>query len=271
MHFALRIAAFLALSLSLTTATQAHEYYLLPESFTPSSNGDFAVSHKLGQNFKGNEMPFISSWNIRSEVWEKGLQRDARGLDGDRPALRVASNGSGLMAVIHQSNVDFLTFQEWEKFVSYVTKEGMEHALAASERGDKPKVKLKEAYARYAKTLIAPDGSTEGKDLPTGLKIEFMALEHPLKLAESEPMPILVLYDGKPLAGVKIKVFIGIGNDFTHQIRSDAEGKALIPAEGPGPYLLNAIHMTEPQGEAALQKEAHWESFWASLTYQRAR
>lgn len=269
MHFVIRIAAIFALSLA--TTAQAHEYYLLPESFSPSSNGDFAVSHKLGQNFKGNEMPFINSWNIRSEVWEKGLQRQARGTDGDRPALRVASNGSGLMSVIHQSNVDFLTFHEWEKFQSYVTKEGLEHALAASERGEKPKEKLKEAYARYAKTLIAPDGSTEGKDTPTGLKIEIMALEHPLKLAAGEPMPVQVLYDGQPLAGVKIKVFIGIGNDFTHQLLSDADGKALIPAEGPGPYLLNAIHITEPQGKEAIEKEAHWESFWASLTYQRAQ
>ena len=109
-------------------------------------------------------MPFINSWNIRSEVWEKGLQRQARGTDGDRPALRVASNGSGLMSVIHQSNVDFLTFHEWEKFQSYATKEGLEHALAASERGEKPKEKLKEAYARYAKTLIAPDANGNAND-----------------------------------------------------------------------------------------------------------
>jgi uncharacterized GH25 family protein len=253
------------------TTTFAHEYYLLPESFTPSANRDFAVSHKLGEKFKGNEMSYISSWNVRSEVWEKGVKREVRGKDGDRPALRVSSNGPGLMTIIHQSNVDFLTFQSWEKFQAYANKEGLEHTFAASERGEKPKEKLKEAYARYAKTLIAPNGSTEGTDQPTGLKIELMALAHPLKLSATEPMPVQLLYDGKPLSGAKIKVFVGIGNEFTHQIYSDKDGKALIPAEGPGPYLLNAIHMTEPQGPEAKAKDAHWESFWASLTFQRAQ
>ncbi|MEP1209714.1 MAG: DUF4198 domain-containing protein [Rhizobiaceae bacterium] len=269
MHIVIRIA--ILLLLSLPVGAQAHEYYLLPESFTPSSKEAFAVSHKLGQKFKGNEMSFINSWNVRSEIWEKGESRKVRGKDGDRPALKITPTGPGLMAVIHQSNVDFLTFQSWEKFQAYATKEGLEHTFAASERGEKPKEKLKEAYARYAKTLIALDGSTAGEDTPTGLKIELMALQHPLTLAEAQPMPVQLLYDGQPLAGARIKVFVGIGNEFSHQIHTDDEGKALIPAQGPGPYLLNAIHMTEPQGKEAKAKGAHWESFWASLTFQRAR
>ena len=127
MHLFFRIVALLLFSLP--AEAQAHEYYLLPESFTPSSKGEFAISHKLGQKFKGNEMSYINSWNVRSEIWEKGESREVRGKDGDRPALKVTSNGPGLMAVIHQSNVDFLTFQTWEKFQAYVTKEGLEHSL----------------------------------------------------------------------------------------------------------------------------------------------
>ena len=49
-----------------TIGAKAHEYYLMPESFTPSSNKEFAVRHRLGKNFKGNEMPFINKWNIRT-------------------------------------------------------------------------------------------------------------------------------------------------------------------------------------------------------------
>ena len=252
-------------------AVLAHEYYLLPESFTPSSGNRFAVSHKLGQKFKGNEMSYITSWNIRSEVFEEGKSREVRGLDGDRPALKLESPNPGLISVIHQSNVDFLTFENWEKFTKYVNKEGLEHALEASEKGIKPKDKLKEAYARYAKTLIAMDASATGRDHPTGLKIELIALEHPLKLTGQQPMPVQLLFDGAPLANAKIKVFVGIGNEFTHQIRTDARGMASIPADGPGPYMLNAIHMTEPQGKEAKEKGAHWESFWASLTYSRAQ
>ena len=82
-------------------------------------------------------------------------------------------------------------------------------------------------------------------------------------------MPVQLLYDGKPLEGARVKVFIGVGTEFTHQILTDADGRATIPAGGPGPYLLNAIYMTEPQGKEAKSKGAHWESFWASLTFER--
>ena len=215
-------------------------------------------------------MPFIGKWNIRSEMWKDGESREVVGQDGDRPAVKITQPSAGLMSVIHQSNVDFLTFPSWEKFESYVVKNGMEYALAPSETGAKPKLKLKEGYARYAKTLISIDGQPTGTDQPTGMKIELMALSHPLSLKADDPMPVQLLYEGKPLANALIKVFVGVGNDFTHTIRTDANGKAMIPADGPGPYLLNAIHMTDPQSEVAIAKGAHWESFWASLTFQRS-
>jgi len=248
----------------------AHEYYLMPESFQPKNDVEFSIRHRLGQKFKGNELPFIDSWNIRSEVWKDGDKTEVRGQDGDRPALKVTKSGSGLMSVIHQSNVDFLTFATWEKFKAYVTKEGLEHALVASEQGRKPKEKLKEAYARFAKTLVTLNAEPSGTDQPTGLKIELMALAHPLSLKSTEPMPVQLLYNGQPLEGARVKVFVGVGTDFVHQILTDQNGKVQIPADGPGPYLLNAIHMTEPQGKEAKEKGAHWESFWASLTFQRA-
>ncbi|NKB50910.1 MAG: DUF4198 domain-containing protein [Rhizobiaceae bacterium] len=257
------------LSMGSTSLSSAHEYYLMPESFTPNDGVEFSVRHRLGQKFKGNELPFINRWNIRSETWKDGEKKSVRGQDGDRPALKVTGRGKGLMSVVHQSNVDFLTFKTWEKFKAYVTKEGLAHALQPSLQGTKPKVDLIEGYARYAKTLIALGGDVSGTDRPTGLKIELVALAHPLALNAAEPMPVQLLYEGEALEGARIKVFVGIGTEFAYQIESDREGKALIPARGPGPYLLNAIHMTEPQGKEAKDKKAHWESFWASLTFQR--
>lgn len=265
---------FFGVVLSALLGTQpvwSHEYYLMPETFLAQPGETVAVKHRLGQKFKGNELPFIGNWNIRSEVWEQGKMRPVRGLDGDRPALTIKPQEPGLVSVIHQSNIDFLTFKTWEKFQAYVGKEGLTHALAASEKGQKPKIDLKEAYARYAKTLISVGPTAKGRDNPVGLKIELVALAHPRTLGADEPMPVQLLYDGKPLAGARIKVFVGVGTEFAHQIQSDSQGQASIPADGAGPYLLNAIHMTEPQSGEALEKGAHWESFWASLTYQRAQ
>ena len=265
------LALLLGLVFSSATAASAHEYYLLPQDFTPAAGTSVNVEHRLGQKFNGNQMPWVTLWNIRSEMWQDGQSTPVKGIDGDRPALKISPDKSKLTTIIHQSNIDFLTFSTWEKFVSYTNKEGLAYAQQASNDGTKPKEKLREAYARYAKTLITPAGSAEGNDISTGLKIELIALKNPMSLSKSDPMPIQLLFDGKPLSGANLKVFVGIDTEVAHRIITDAQGKANVPAEGAGPYLLNAIHMTEPQSEEAKSKNAHWESFWASLTFKRAQ
>ncbi|MEM9733974.1 MAG: DUF4198 domain-containing protein [Pseudomonadota bacterium] len=250
---------------------QAHEYYLMPHSFTPAVAEELTVSHKLGENFKGNEVPYISRWNIRSELWVEGQKRDMKGVDGDRPALKMTVNNAGLAIVAHQGNVDFLTFSSWEKFVAYAQKEGLTHALAPSENGTKPKEKLKEGYARYAKTLVQVGGGATGQDQPVGLKIELVAKKNPNALAADEAMPVQLLYEGKPLAGITVKVFETVGEDFVLKLVTDENGMVSVPPAGAGPTMLNAIHMIEPEGPEALERNAHWESFWASLTYSRTR
>lgn len=254
-----------------TSPALAHEYYLLPTDFAPPKGAEVAVEHRLGQRFKGNQLPYITQWNIRSEVWENGKGRSVKGVDGDRPALKVVPRGTGLTSVIHQSNIDFLTFKTWEKFQTYTEKEGITYAQKPSIDGVKPKVGLLEAYSRYAKTLITPGGTSEGEDGPTGLKIELVALRNPMALGAGEPMPVQLLYEGKPLEGATVKVFVGIDTEFKHRILTDSDGRVTIPAEGPGPYLLNAIKITDPQSDHPRMDKAHWESFWASLTYRRAQ
>lgn len=269
--FAMRVLFTALAFMFFAPLTLAHEYYLMPNSFTPPAGEKFAVRHRLGQNFKGNEVPYISRWNIRSELWVNGEKRDVKGVDGDRPALKMSVSKPGLAIVAHQGNVDFLTFSSWEKFVAYVEKEGLTHALAPSENGAKPKEKLKEGYARYAKTLVQVGGGSTGMDRPVGLKIELIAKKNPSALSADEAMPVQLLYDGKPMAGVTVKVFETIGEDFGLKLITDKNGMVSVPPAGPGPTMLNAIHMTEPQGPEAIERKAHWESFWASLTYSRAR
>ncbi|EFL87802.1 DUF4198 domain-containing protein [Ahrensia sp. R2A130] len=263
------IAATVAFATMMATEVQAHEYYLLPQTFTPAVGETVPVSHKLGQRFNGNEMPYVGIWNVRSEQWNPSGMEPVKGLDGDRPALQITVSEPGITVVVHQSNIDKLTFKSWEKFKTYAFKEGLGDAVAATLKSDKPKDTLKEGYSRYAKTLLVTSGDTSSLDRPTGLKIELVALANPNALDQNEPMPVQVLLDGKPLPGVMIKMFTGIDTEASHRILTDAEGKAPIPARGPGPYLLNAIHMSEPQSEGLVEDGVHWESFWASLTFAR--
>ncbi len=262
------IVASLIFSL-LTAAAAAHEYYLMPERFDPPVDSELNVRHRLGQRFKGNELPWITRWNVRSELWQDGRMREIKSIDGDRPALKHTFATPGLAIFLHQSNIDRLTFKTWDKFTKYIEKEGIDGVLPLHDKAGKPRQGIKELYARYAKTLVDVGGRKEGRDQATGLTIELIALKHPGLLKADEPMPVKLLFRGKPLAGATVKVFAGIGTEFAARIKTDANGEAAIPALGPGPYLLNAIRMTEVVATGKIAEGAHWQSFWASLTYER--
>ncbi len=252
----------------------AHEYYLMPQTFQPETGAEVAVSHELGQRFKGNELPFIGAWNVRSEIWENGQKREARFNDGDRPALKVTPSTNALTIVLHQSNIDRLDFKTWEKFIKYTDKEGLssvakEHLAKGKPRPEDGKP-IRELYARFAKTLLTPQGSTRGGDVVTGLTIELVALKNPMALKKGEAMPVQLLFRGKPLEDATVKVFTAPDTEFKHRILTDAEGRADIPDDGPGPYLLNAIAMTDVVATGKIAEGADYQSFWASMTFQRS-
>ncbi|MFD0915258.1 DUF4198 domain-containing protein [Pseudahrensia aquimaris] len=263
-----RFAAFFCLTLFLCSAAAAHEYYLEPTKYSVALDEQFGVEHKNGMRFKGNAYPFINAWNVRSEAWQNGAKVDLRGKDGDRPALTLKSNRPGLVILVHESKPETLKFLKWEKFVSYLADEGLEHMEAEHLKAGHPREGIKEIYTRFAKTLVNV-GGTEGNDQPTGLKFELVALENPARLAKGAPLPIQALLDGKPLADATIKVFAGIDTEAAHRIKTDAEGKAMIPDDGAGPYLLNAVHMVPPVTNGGQYDDAHWETYWASLVLAR--
>ncbi len=266
--FLATLCAVVALGPIVAVPAAAHEYYLLPDDFIARQGEPVAVRHRLGQRFDGSEMAFIDQWNVRSEVWQGATMREIRGVSGDRPALTVTPAGPGLLAVVHQSDHSIASFG-WEKFRDYVVKEGMNAIPEAHDaRGLSREGKVREAYARFAKTLVAV-GDGAGADESRGLKIEIVALENPYTFDPAAPLPVQVLFDGAPLPGVMIKVFTAIDSEHSARIVTDTNGRAAIPPAGAGPYLLNAIHMVAPVSPEEKAQGADWESFWATLTFQR--
>lgn len=261
--------ALLLLTFVVSPGAQAHEYYLLPDAFNIQPGEKVGIAHKNGVRFKGNTFPWISSWNVRSEAWRNGVGGEVRGKDGDLPALTLQMSLPGLISVVHESTWSDLIFTDWAKFTAYLEEEGLS-AIAQQhlEQGGE-KDRIKEIYARFAKTLVNVEPGAEGKDSVTGLTIELVALENPAGLSSGTALPVQLLFDGKPLPGATVKVFVGQDSDPAHNLVTDEKGMVSVPDGGAGPYLLNAVHMIAPRLEAEIAKDAHWQSFWASLTFAR--
>ena len=256
--------AVLALCVAISPAA-AHEFWLEPDSYTPETGKPVAFSHYVGQSFKGESYPFLQDWIERYVVADARGERPVKGVAGDDPAARLTFQRAGLKILAYHGAPDSLSFDTWEKFEAYLKKEGLEHIGPLHRAEGKPETAIRELYSRCAKTLVQVGASRGGEDRAVGLPLELVTERNPYSLAAGEALPVRLLYKGKPIAGVTIKVFSKADPENPRRLRTDAHGRARIALPHPGAYLLNAVHMTAP----AVTDDAHWTSLWASLTFRR--
>lgn len=130
---------------------------------------------------------------------------------------------------------------------------------------------IKEAYTRYAKSLVqAGDGGGRG-DRAVGMPLELVAETNPYARPAGADVAVRLLWrdQGYPNAQITVfRKFVGC-EATTTTVRTDAGGRAAIPVESGGRFLLNAVYMMEPSVETRARiRDAAWESLWASLTYE---
>lgn len=242
----------------------AHEFWLEPNDFTPAPDKSVSISIRIGQNFKGDSFPFVRDEFKRFVVIDRRGEWPVKGVDGDDPAVAMKFPQSGLAVMAHYSTPEPLVFETWEKFESYLELEGLQHIAPLHRQLGKPMSGIKETYSRCTKLLMSVGGGG-GEDRPTGMPLELVAERNPYQLATGETLPVRLLFNGKPIAGVQITAFSKADPGQRQLVRTDAEGRARIALPVVGPWLLNAVHMLAPSpGD-----KAHWSSLWASMTFSR--
>jgi nickel transport protein len=75
---------------------------------------------------------------------------------------------------------------------------------------------------------------------PLGAKMEIVPLKNPLALKVEDKLPFLVLYQGKPLAGVTVRA-AGVGKD---KVKTDQKGRAEVVIKNTGLNVVGAFRMT---------------------------
>jgi hypothetical protein len=123
-----------------------------------------------------------------------------------------------------------------------------------------------EEYIRCAKALVqVGEPSAAQEDVATGLPLELIASRNPYAHGGLAELPVTLLWQGKPIADVQIRTFRDDGATVTESTtRTDAAGGAVVPVQGGGKFLLNAVYMQV----APPDRNAAWESYWASLTFE---
>ena len=260
------VPIFWVLSLS---SSLAHEFWIEPLSYKVALGENIQANLKNGQDFKGTTYSYVNEIFTRFEMVNKAGTEPVKGRRGDRPALNVVTKQKGLHVPVYASTMQWVRYNKYEKFEAFIRSKKMDWVLAVHEERGFPTEKIMETYYRYAKSLIAV-GTGAGQDRFLGQPIEIVALTNPFTSDLSNGVDVQVFLGGEPYAQTDVQIYHyveGSTDAVEDRVTTDSQGRVTIPAFEGGPFLINAMHIRDPRPEG-IKKGSHWESIWATLTYE---
>lgn len=157
-----------------------------------------------------------------------------------------------------------------EKFASYIADEDATATVAPDFQAGVTTEPQHEIYTKYAKALLSvPTIATDSNDWvchSVGHRMEIVPECHPALLCRGARLPVRVLFDGHPVAGVRVSsgcAQLAQGGYAAH-VYTDAAGRAEVELPCAGYWFVRA-HRLQRHPDPTV---AQWESFWPSLTFQ---
>jgi uncharacterized GH25 family protein len=260
-------------------AAQAHEFWLMPQSFNVPPAHAFQLELRVGAGWPGESLGRNPAYIERFGLLDTNGERRIGGQPGADPAGVVVSNAPGAAWAVFRSKHSALTL-EAEKFESYLREEGLESIIEARRLSGASQAPGREMYSRCAKSLLQvgdyskTPAKTPAKTSPallkrnTGLTLELIPQTDPQQLRGGGAFTVQLLYLNQPLRGALVKALpqTAVNGVSVARItgRTDDQGRVTLPLSQGGVWLLNAVHMVA----AAPQLNADWESVWSSLTFE---
>ena len=243
----------------------AHDFWIEPSSYQVAVGSQVTVRFLVGEEFRGDLLPLDPSRIIVFASFGPTSRMPLRGVDGSDFAGVVKLDDAGLHLIAYRSTSVFLELDAAE-FESYLGSEGLEGVIDERSRRNERKAKGRELYSRCVKSLLRAGASGEetGFDRVLDFPVELVPELNPYELKAGDELPVRILRQGKPLAGVLIVGYPHGDPAQSVRQRSDDKGRIRLPLTQAGPWLVKAVHMERIEhGE-----EADWESWWASLTFE---
>lgn len=243
----------------------AHEFWIEPTKFRPASGERVPLKLYVGQHFAGDALLYNPGQFERYVyVGPTGEASKVPGTLGDDSAGSVPIEDAGLYVVGFYSKKFDINFESYEEFEKYLVAEGLERHRALAKKRAKLRDGVFETYTRCAKALI-PAGAPNAApvDRVLGFPLELVAQNNPYR--GDGRLTVQLLYRGKPVADALVVAFDKQRPSDRLGARTGQDGRATLTLARPGVWLVNAVHMIP----APLLSAADWESFWASLTFER--
>lgn len=263
-HHVTRAAVLAACVLFAGASTLAHDLWIEPSAFVADASKVLGIKLRVGVDLLGDPVPRDPALIERFIAVDRSGSKPIIGRDGEDPAglLRVAS--PGLVVVGYASKPSHITLPA-QKFNEYLVEEGLDSVAALRAKRNETNGEARESFARCAKALISSGPVTAADvDRSLGFTLELIAERNPYGLHAGQSLPVRLVYQNQPLAGVLVVAVNRRNPAAKLSARSGKDGRVKFTLPEPGMWLVKAVHMVEaPQGN-----DSQWLSYWASLTFE---
>ena len=238
----------------------------------PPADGILTGDLVNGEAFEGVRLPYLPQRTESYIRLHAGNIAEVEMRLGARPGLEIPASGNGLHVIAHQTSYSTVTYDEFAAFLRFAAHKdllgGEEAVLTAHRTRELPEDTFREAYARFAKTLVGV-GDGAGEDQRLGLETELVALDNPYTDDLSEGMRVRLYYQGAPRTDEQVEIFERApdGSVAISTVRTDMRGTAVIGVKPGHDYQLDAVVLREPSAALAAETDAVWETLWANLTF----
>ncbi len=259
-----RCLLFVAIALVLTAApSAAHDFWIEPSTYRPQPLQRLALRHRVGNHFLGDLVPRDETLLMRFVAVGGEGEQPVPGLHGRDPAGIAQAPESGSFVVAYQSRGS-VAEMDGAKMAAFVAEEGVADQVPA---GWQSKALVRDRFTRSVKSLLVVRGSGDGGgsagfDRAVGLPLELVPLVDPATLGGGGNLPVRLLFEGKPAAGIQVAALSRLDPRKPLVARTDADGRVTFTLPRGGEWLIKAVKIVPAGGPGA-----DFGSVWASLTF----
>jgi uncharacterized GH25 family protein len=247
-----------------TVSLFAHDMWIEPTAFLPDAGRIIGLRLRVGQDFLGDPLPYNSALIDQFIGVDSTGRKPVVGHDGNDPAGLIRVAGAGMLIIGYNSNPSPVVLPAG-KFNQYLQEEGLEAIAELRKSRNQTNSDAREVFSRCAKSLLFSGTPADNQsDRALGFTLELIAKKNPYALRAGDDLPVDLVYQGHPLAGVLVVAMNRQNPAAKIMARSDKNGRVTFRLPQSGIWLVKAVHMIP----AAAGSNADWASFWASLTFE---
>jgi uncharacterized GH25 family protein len=240
-------------------AASAHDFWIEPSTYRPAPLQRVTLRHRVGAHFLGDPVPRDEGLLVRFAAIADDGERRVPGVHGRDPAGLAQAPQTGTLVVAYESRGSVAELTP-DKLALYAEEEGVASQLPAGWQG---KAVMRDRFSRSVKSLlVVQDGGSAGFDRVAGLPLELVPLADPATLAAGGTLPLRLLWQGKPVAGIQVAALSRLDPAKPLLARTDGEGRVAFTLPRTGEWLVKAVKIV-PAKDAAVD----FESVWTSLTF----